>query len=153
MLLLDNSSPTALVVDTKAPPSSARLHQALVEAWPRLEGRVACTARALHDVELLSTDVVVSIHACGALTDAVIDRAVAVRARAAVLPCCHDHAASDAGDLLGWVDGAAAIDIVRALRLRQQGYRIWTQTIPAGITPKNRLLMGAPAGHASVNGV
>ena len=32
---------------------------------------------------------------------------------------------------------------------REQGYRIWTQAIPAGITPKNRLLIGAPlAGSA-----
>jgi hypothetical protein len=37
-----------------------------------------------------------------------------------------------------------AIDIVRAMRLKQQGYRIWTQAIPADITPKNRLLLGAP---------
>ena len=62
----------------------------------------------------------------------------------AVLPCCHDLAACDAGGLAGWVDGPAAIDIVRALRLRQRGYRIWTQVIPASITPKNRLLLGAP---------
>jgi len=27
------------------------------------------------------------------------------------------------------------------MRLRQQGYRIWTQSIPPEITPKNRLLM------------
>ena len=32
-----------------------------------------------------------------------------------------------------------------AVRLRQQGYRIWTQAIPAEITPKNRLLLGDPA--------
>jgi hypothetical protein len=37
------------------------------------------------------------------------------------------------------------MDIVRATRLEAQGYQIWTQTIPAGITPKNRLLIGAPA--------
>jgi hypothetical protein len=34
---------------------------------------------------------------------------------------------------------------VRAERLQQQGYRIWTQTIPAGITVKNRLLIAAPS--------
>jgi hypothetical protein len=33
---------------------------------------------------------------------------------------------------------------LRAIRLEQQGYRVWTQTIPAGITPKNRLLRGEP---------
>ena len=57
-------------------------------------------------------------------------------------PCCHDLDAGDDGGLSGWVDGAAAIDIVRARRLAERGYRIWTQAIPEAITPKNRLLLG-----------
>ena len=115
-----------------------------MQAWPRLSGRIAFVAGALEDVEILPTDVVVSSHACGALTDLVLDRAAAARARVAVLPCCHDLAKGDAGGLSGWVDGPVAIDIVRARRLTEQGYRIWTQAIPADITPKNRLLLGAP---------
>ena len=73
-----------------------------------------------------------------------LERAAAARARVAVLPCCHDLRTCDAGELSGWVDGPVAIDIVRALRLEQQNYRIWTQAIPADITPKNRLLLGEP---------
>jgi hypothetical protein len=42
------------------------------------------------------------------------------------------------------MDDALAIDAVRAHRLTEQGYRIWTQLIPTAITPKNRLLIGAP---------
>jgi hypothetical protein len=42
------------------------------------------------------------------------------------------------------MDAPLAIDVMRAARLEQQGYRIRTQTIPASITAKNRLLMGAP---------
>src|ERR1700752_4274625 len=38
LLILDNSSPTALNVDTTRPPSSGKLHKVLVEAWPRLAG-------------------------------------------------------------------------------------------------------------------
>ena len=144
MLLLDDSSPSALVVDKRLPASSMRLHEALVRAWPRLAGRIAFVAGELDDIEILETDVVVSSHACGGLTDRVLHRAVAARARVAVLPCCHDLATGDAGGLSGWVDGPVAIDIVRAVRLTQQGYRIWTQAIPADITPKNRLLLGAP---------
>jgi hypothetical protein len=144
MLILDDSSSTALAVDTAIPASSAKLHQALVDAWPRLAGRVTSVEGAIEKVELVSTDVVVSSHACGALTDRVLERAAAARARVAVLPCCHDLAACDAGALSGWVDGPVAIDIVRAMRLERQGYRVWTQTIPAAITPKNRLLIGAP---------
>src|SRR3954467_1200276 len=33
MLLLDDTSPNAIVVDTALPPSAAKLHQALVQAW------------------------------------------------------------------------------------------------------------------------
>ena len=131
MLILDDSSTTALVVDKTLPRSSARLHQALVEAWPRLSERVAFVAGGLQDVEILPTDIVVSSHACGGLTDQVLERAAAARARVAVLPCCHDLRTCDAGELSGWVDGPVAIDIVRAFGLKQQGYRIWTQAIPA----------------------
>jgi Methyltransferase domain len=149
MLLLDDSSPSAFVVDKALPPSSATLHDALIQAWPRLSGRVAFVAAELDDVEVLPTDLVVSSHACGALTDRVLERAVSARARVAVLPCCHHLTGNDAGALSAWVDRALAIDIARAVRLQQQGYRIWTQAIPAEITPKNRLLLGAPAGESS----
>jgi hypothetical protein len=144
MLLLDNTSPEALVVDKTLPPSSGKLHDALVRTWPRLAGRVTFVARPLDDIDIAATDVVVSSHACGMLTDRVLERAMAARARVAVLPCCHDLATGDGSALAGWVDRAVAIDILRAVRLEQQGYRVWTQTIPADITPKNRLLIGAP---------
>jgi hypothetical protein len=74
----------------------------------------------------------------------ILAQASAARARVAVLPCCHDFSAGDTGGLEGWVDASIAIDIVRALRLRAQGYQVWTQTIPLAITSKNRLLLGAP---------
>jgi hypothetical protein len=144
LLLLDDSSPDAVVVDKAVPASAAKLHEVLVQAWPRLSGRVDFLSRPLEAIEIQPTDLVVSSHACGALTDLVLDRAAAARARVAVLPCCHDFEAGDAGALTGWVDRPVAIDILRAIRLEQQGYRVWTQTIPADITPKNRLLLGEP---------
>ena len=144
MLILDDSSPSALAVDKAIPASAARLEAALVSAWPRLAGRVSSVDGALERVDIGSDDVVVSSHACGALTDVVLDRAAAARARVVVLPCCHDLAVNDGGALAGWVDPALAIDIRRAQRLEARGYRVWTQAIPADITPKNRLLLGAP---------
>jgi len=44
------------------------------------------------------------------------------------------------------MDDALAIDVMRARRLASAGYRIWTQVIPADITPKNSLLIGSPPG-------
>ncbi len=144
LLLLDDTSPSALVVDPAVPPSAAAVQQALREAWPRLDGRVAFEEGELSAVAIDVDDLVVSCHACGSLTDLVLDRATTARARVAVLPCCHELGTPGEEPLTGWVDGALAIDVRRAARLEDAGYRVWTQTIPAEITEKNRLLMGEP---------
>src|SRR5688572_13708452 len=144
MLLLDDASPEAFVIDPATPPSGAALHDAFVIEWPRLEGRVARIAEDIRLVPLRATDLVVSSHACGALTDRILDAAVAASARVAVLPCCHDLARCDAGPLAGWLDGPMAIDAIRAMTLASRGYRTRTQLIPRAITPKNRLLIGIP---------
>ncbi|MEZ5417797.1 MAG: hypothetical protein R2708_10690 [Vicinamibacterales bacterium] len=149
MLLLDDTSPEALVVDPARPPSAAALHGALTRAWPRLAGRVHWTEAPLSATSLHATDVVVSSHACGALTDAVLEAAAAVGAAVAVLPCCHDDTTCDPGPLRGWMDLGLSVDSHRAVRLQAQGYRVWTQTIPAAVTPKNRLLIGRPSGAYS----
>ncbi len=145
MLLLDDTSPDAVVVDPARPPSADVISAAITNAWPRLAGRVRYDTRPLDDATLTADDVVVSSHACGALTDRVLDAAARAGARVAVLPCCHDADTCDAGPLGGWMDLALAVDTVRALRLESRGYRVWTQTIPDAITPKNRLLVGIPA--------
>jgi SAM-dependent methyltransferase len=144
MLLLDDTSPFALAADVRLPNSAPRLAAAMVGAWPRLAGRVALEERAIEDVALEAGDLVVSSHACGALTDAVLDRAIAASARVVVLPCCHDTGRNDTGRLEGWIDAALAIDVTRAAKLRAAGYAVTTQRIPEAITPKNRLLLGEP---------
>ena len=141
LLLLDDSSPIALAIDPVIPASAPVLAAELVATWPRLAGRVAFAAKRLADVPLAAGDLVVSVHACGALTDDVLAAALAARARVAVLPCCHEVARSP---LDGWLDGPLAIDVARAQRLIEAGYDVLAQTIDPVITPKNRLLLGAP---------
>ena len=144
MVLLDDTSSTAIAADVALPASAARVRDVLAAAWPRLADRVTFVAGGPHDVPLFETDVVVSCHACGALTNRVIDRAVAARARFAVLPCCHDARTCDVGDLDGWMDVPLAIDATRVARLRAAGYFVRTQLIPEAITPKNRLILAEP---------
>ncbi|MGE0360674.1 MAG: methyltransferase [Vicinamibacterales bacterium] len=147
MLLLDRTSPGAVVVDPTPPPSAAALRESLRAVWPNLPP-VTHTAAPLERFSVAPGDVVVSCHACGALTDRVLERAAEARARVAVLPCCHvvEHAQPPA--LAGWMDATLAIDARRAVALEQRGYTVWTAAIPAAITPKHRVLMGAPAGPA-----
>ncbi|WP_005033588.1 methyltransferase [Holophaga foetida] len=149
LLLLDDSSPGALAVDLRLPKSAATLEASLCEAWPRLAGRVSFIETDLKNVPLHRDDLVVSAHACGGLTDLILERAVEVGARVAVLPCCHDLKRGDLGGLEGWLEGPLAMDAARASRLRFQGYQVFTQRIPEDITPMNRLLMAEPDGQGN----
>lgn len=148
MLLLDDTSPAAVIVDRTIPPSAARIHGALSRAWPRLEGRVTFLSGEPDAVAGQADDVVVSAHACGAFTDRVIDWAIAARACVAVLPCCHDVETCDTGALRAWLDVPLAIDVTRVARLRAAGFQVRTQTIPEAITPKNRLILAGPPAAA-----
>lgn len=145
LILLDDTSLSAVAADVSLPASAVKLHETLASAWPRLAGRVVFVERDVDDVPLEAEDLVVSSHACGGLTDRILARAADARARVAVLPCCHDLGESRTGPLAGWLDGPMAMDVMRAVRLEQRGYRVRTQTIPAGITPQNRLLLGEPS--------
>jgi hypothetical protein len=148
LLLLDDSSPSAIVVDAAIPPSAGALHDAIVGAWPRLRDRLGFVTGDLDGVPLDTHDLVVSCHACGGLTDRVLARAAAARARVAVLPCCHETREAASMPAGGWLDPALAIDVARAHGLAVQGYQVWTHHIPPDVTPKHRLLMGAPVGFA-----
>ncbi|MCP3953828.1 MAG: methyltransferase, partial [Desulfobacterales bacterium] len=99
MLLLDDSSPEALAVDLDFNANTRRLSQIIIDRWPRLKDRIHFTKCRIEDVELGPDDLAVSVHACGGLTDTVIDSATRAGARLAVLPCCHDTRTGDLGGL------------------------------------------------------
>lgn len=146
MLLLDDSSETAVAIDAKPVPSADRLAEILVSHWPRLEGRVERRVGDLATADLQGGDLAVSVHACGALSDTVLDRAIDARSVVALLPCCHDAETCDTGGLTGFLSIPLAVDATRVARLRAAGYDVFTQTIPAEITPENRLILAVPAG-------
>lgn len=152
LLLLDDTSPAALCVDRTRPPSFDRLLATMTDAWPRLQGRIIWESRDLRDVSAQPDDLVVSVHACGPLTDTILDVALAARARLAVLPCCHDLRACDTGGLEQWMDGPVAVDAVRARRMAAAGYQTLATTIPSDITPQNRLLLAWPSGTGTQAG-
>ncbi len=144
LLILDDSSASATCLDIKQPPSHLRVLAALENHWPRLTGRIRFVEARIEDATVDPDSLVASVHACGILTDQVLDLAIARRTRVAVLPCCHDLRVCDTGSLAPWMDGPLAVDATRVARLRQAGYRVQTALIPEEITPKNRLLLGWP---------
>lgn len=145
MLLQDKRATTAHVVDRRIPMSAHRLRDALGERWPEVTARWTFEEGDLDEVTATAETRVVGVHACGGLTDTVLDIALAARARVAVLPCCQSIDKQDAGGLLGWMPHDLAVDVLRADRLRAAGYTVHTALLPADVTPKNRVLLGTPA--------
>lgn len=145
LLLMEPSYTSALGVDLRLPESAQKLQDSLSAAFGRLSGSVQLMQADLQSVAIGPGDLVVSAHACGRLSDRVLERAVEAGARVAVLPCCHAKQQEDVSDLLGWMDVSLAIDVRRVERLRARGYRAHALQIPAEITPKNRLLLAHPA--------
>jgi hypothetical protein len=147
MVILDEAD-TAVAVDRKLPPNHVKVRDAIDRAFPQvlLRERVRFVEAKLEDVAatLTARDIVVSSHACGALTDDVIAHAVNAGARVAVVPCCHRHRART--DLAEWNDPGLAMDIERVARLRMLGYDVAMDTIPVEVSPQNRLLLGTPHG-------
>ena len=144
LLILDRTSAAAVCVDRRLPESGKKLFTALSAEWPEVGERIRFVEGDIREVPVFSTDLVVSVHACGTLTDLVMERAMAARARLAVLPCCHHLHRSDTAGLDAWMEGGLAVDAVRVLRLREEGYAVKCQSIPADVTPKNRLILGTP---------
>ena len=144
LILFDDAIPSATCVDLSKPLSHERLYGSLIEVWPRLEGRVGYEQCRIEEVAIPPEALVVSVHACGTITDLVLDRAIAQGNPVAVVPCCHDFDRSDDGGLTPWMEPSLAIDAARAARLANAGYRVVATTIPEDITPRNRLLIGLP---------
>lgn len=142
MLILDDSSPNAVCADVRRPESNPLLWNALEARWPRLAGRLSYVNNKIGAVEIRDVDLVVSVHACGQLTDQVLQLAAKARADVAVMPCCHEWASDAPPGLAGWMDGSLAQDVDRAHRLEIMGYAVRAERIPETITPKNRILVG-----------
>ncbi|MBM4280792.1 MAG: methyltransferase [Deltaproteobacteria bacterium] len=142
LLLLDPRLPQGVGIDRRLPPSARALRAALTAAWPTLLPRWRLVQGDVDDFAVDANDVLVSVHACGRLTDVVLARATAAGAIVAVLPCC--HVVDPHHRLSAWLDPALAVDVDRVQRLRDAGYDARAALIDAAITPKNRLLLGTP---------
>jgi hypothetical protein len=101
MLILDDSSKTGIAVDKEIPLNAKKLSSSLIESWPRLKNRIIYKEVSVQKITIRPDDIVVSAHACGSLTDLIIDKAIEQHARVAVLPCCHDLKESSTNGLEG----------------------------------------------------
>lgn len=134
-----------LLIDKVRPASFDLVLAAATEVAPWVTQKiqfVECELKNARD-HLEPGESIVGVHACGERTDTCIDHAIELRGSVAVLPCCRHHAPYPSPPCLKQeLGGDLAIDVDRTYRLHGAGYRVKWDSIPASITPMNRVLIG-----------
>ena len=134
-----------LLIDRNEPESRAKLIVAASKVAPwiteKIDNREAKIS--LEDDWIKPGTTIVSAHACGVLSDLCIEIAIKSEGPLAILPCCYPRSACKAPLSLQTQMGIeTAFDIDRTYRLENAGYSIRWGTIPAEITPMNRIIYG-----------
>jgi hypothetical protein len=155
-LILDPSARRAAVVSIERDPQRVAMSSRAAE---RLNTRIPieCRASAVEDHSAWppKPSIVTALHACGPAADAIIDRAIASRARTLLLvPCCTSNAVAASTQAHAQADALsiprhapvrrrfiqAFVDAERTLRLEAAGYETEVvEFVAPTVTPHNLL--------------
>lgn len=136
----------ACVLDRSRPKSFDRILLAAEEAAPWIAGRIQYIEASLNTAarNIPKDAGLVSVHACGAKTDRVLELAVANHMPVAVMPCCHPVAASKAPPALKLALAHMAVDIDRTYQLEASGFHVHWSNVSERITRMNRVILARP---------
>jgi hypothetical protein len=133
------------LVDQREPASRKKLIKACIKVAPWIEAKIVnIEGKISPESEWLEEGMsVVGTHACGVLTDLCIDIGIKVSGNVAVMPCCYPENKCQAPmSLQANLGFETAFDIDRTYKLEKAGYHVNWHSIPASITPMNRVIIG-----------
>ena len=176
-----SSAPTtALCVDRTMPGSATEIANAMREHFPgiaaappsssssSLDSSSSCWTYVEADLaaaEAHPSALMVSVHACGSLTDFLIEKAIAGRAPLAIVPCCHtiqtkkgymphpvfcektvDEVATlvEEQRIMLQKPMEHVLDEIRIQTLQNAGYQVEQVLLPSSFTKQNRLILATP---------
>ena len=143
--------PVVYAVDERMPASAGKLRDAFGEAFPRLRAQHRYVVGDARDVVAAGDTPVCGLHACGGLSDIVIDVALEGSSALALVPCCHSTKQLHDEAAAAKVGLDEAIDAARARRLKAAGWAVERDTLCSReITPKNGLILARPSAVAAV---
>uniref|UniRef100_A0A7S4NNV8 Methyltransferase domain-containing protein n=1 Tax=Guillardia theta TaxID=55529 RepID=A0A7S4NNV8_GUITH len=159
LLILDDSGRrNVLCVDKFKSSAACRITDKFLQRWPNLGSRFRHVEGDLADLRPRRDSLLVAVHACGALTDTIMELGAAARAQMVLVPCC--HSLQDSSSTMTFlqhprgeealpfvrrmskrVGMGAAIDSARVRCLRRMGYIVRCCKISDSITPQNRVIL------------
>lgn len=157
LLAMHRGVPRSVVcVDARMPASADALRSVITQTWPEAAKRLHYVESKLHHIEASENVLITSVHACGPLTDAVIERAVSGGAPVAVMPCCHSLRKQQLPPEPGITEEVLAtrakelgmshaIDSARVKALQASGYHVTEEFCDPDVTPYNRLILAKPS--------
>jgi len=104
----------------------------------------------IKEAGLPEADLITSIHACGTLTDRVIEQAIEQGSPFAVMPCCQSQSVHLNDEILKYFENKRDfIDITRVQNAQNNNYNIILRNVDPKITDKNRIIVGFPRNSTS----
>jgi hypothetical protein len=163
LLALDPTR-SAVVVDRCMPNSADAIAEGMLSRFPDLESQWTYVQADLVSVEAHPSTLLASVHACGTLSDYLVELAIHSGAPLAIVPCCHTvqtekgyrpHAFSgmDAASVAALVDEQRSnertitrsigdvVDEIRCVTLENAGFAVEEVMLPDIFTKRNRLIM------------
>ncbi|OEU14221.1 hypothetical protein FRACYDRAFT_240755 [Fragilariopsis cylindrus CCMP1102] len=154
------SSISAVCIDLKMPKSSETVATVFKETFYNSNSTDECTESNLDfwnyvegPIEYIiphSSTLLVGIHACGTLSDKIIDLALSSNSPLALVPCCHtkkQFTTDQKNDFTTQTQKYSLTDFIdnyRKQKLMDHGYTVHEVFIPSEFTPKNRVLLCIP---------
>jgi hypothetical protein len=95
--------------------------------------------------ELPRAAALLAVHACGVRTDRALEAAIGARVPLVAVPCCYEGTAHRLSvGLVRALGVVLAVDVDRTYRLERAGFRVRWSSLPAAITPMNRVIVAQP---------
>jgi len=147
---IQNTTIQTILVDQTEPQSHSILRDCISEICPWIsEETVTFISSPLEEYTLNEVKdedgatIVISTHACGSLTDRVIEYGITNAVSSlAVMPCC--YTGTDRGAPYGirrMLGVSLSADIRRSFHLQDHDYHVDFASIPKAITPMNRIIL------------
>jgi len=141
--MAEKSVERVILVDKRRPPSFTKMHDIICELAPWVRDKVEYREQLVEAANLPAGTTVLAVHACGPRTDLAIETAAKCKGALALMPCCYRSAARPGPRVLLEALGTErAIDVDRTYRIERLGLQVDWASIPAAVTPMNRVLIG-----------